>query len=108
MNYETNYAWKTFYKVMVWIGTIGYAIAGIVVCADWADSYITRDISGIPFIVGIVLALFNLAVGMMIITAWENLQRIRECSEESLAMSSKSTQTEEKSYTADNVELPEL
>ena len=98
---EKSNVWLDIYKVVIAIGTIAYAICGLVWCINLADSYRTDQYAFWALLGGVFLAFVNQASGMLIANVIGNIQRIRECSEKLANMQSVATGNE-----AD--ELPEI
>lgn len=101
---EKSSIWLDLFKVAVGICTFGIAIGGFVLCLKWAESSALDEIAWMPLIFGFLIAFVNQANGMLIANVIGNIQRIRECAEESLKIG----KTEVRNEINEEQELPEL
>ena len=85
---EKSSVWLDIYKIVVAIGTIAFAILGIVWCVNLADYSSTDQFAVWALLGGAFLAFVNQASGMLIANVIGNIQRIRECSEKLANMQS--------------------
>ena len=93
---EKSSIWLDVFKVAVGICTFAIAIGGFVLCL--------KEGSALNLIFGFLIAFVNQANGMLIANVIGNIQRIRECAEESLKIG----KTEARNEINEEQELPEL
>ena len=101
---EKSNTWLDLFKLAVGICTFVFAISGFVLWLMWLESPTLDEIAWMPLVFGLLIAFVNQANGMLIANVIGNIQRIRECAEESLRIS----QTKPGNKVNEEQELPEL